>query len=78
MNNIGLIYWDRGDADKTIEYLMKAKKINDRLGTKNTHDYADLLYNMGCVFLVKKDLGKAERCYAESWRIRKKLRRSGK
>ncbi len=44
-NNIGYMYQDKGDLDKTIEYLNKGLEIQERLFTSQDHEELATTYN---------------------------------
>ena len=51
--NIGIIYWDKGQPDRTLEYFLNSQSIRDRLGLQNTISYARLINNMAVLYEKK-------------------------
>jgi len=57
LGNIGLIYKDKGDLDKALEYLKKALRINRGIGYRQGE--ANDLGNIGIIYKDKGDLDNA-------------------
>ena len=53
MMNIGIVYWNKGQLDRALEYYLNCQSIMDKLGLQNTADYANLMYNMAVLYETK-------------------------
>ena len=68
-NNIGLVYSDKGDYDKALEFLNKAMTIRKaKLGEEHT-DVATSYNNIGVVYYNKEDYDKALEYYNKALTI---------
>jgi signal transduction histidine kinase len=71
LNNIGLIYWNLSNYDKTLEYYQKSLKIFEEL--ENKRHIAHLLNNIGIVYKSLNDQDKALDYYLRSLKIKEQL-----
>jgi len=69
MMNIGLVYWNKGQLDRALEYYLNSQSIMDRLGLQNTTNYASLMMNIGLVYRNKGQLDRALEYYLNSQSI---------
>jgi TolB-like protein len=63
MMNIGIVYWNKGQLDRALEYYLNSKSIYDRLGLQNTAGYANLMYGMAMVYEKQGQRDMAGRYY---------------
>jgi protein O-GlcNAc transferase len=63
MNNIGNVYQHKGQLDRALEYYLKDKSIEDRLGLQNTVGYAMLMNNMAVLYEKQGQRNMAGRCF---------------
>jgi TolB-like protein len=70
MMNIGIVYGNKGDLDRKLEYCKKSQNTRDALGLQNTAGYASLMNNIGIVYHRKGDLDRALEYYGKSQNIR--------
>jgi tetratricopeptide (TPR) repeat protein len=54
LGNIGIVYQNKGELDKALEYYGKALKLNEELGKKG--GIAAELGNIGNVYKIKGEL----------------------
>jgi TolB-like protein/tetratricopeptide (TPR) repeat protein len=66
MNNIGTIYKEKGQLERSLEYYLKSQFTYDNLKTQNTADYAYLMNNIGAVYWIKGQLGRVLEYYLKS------------
>jgi TolB-like protein/tetratricopeptide (TPR) repeat protein len=59
MMDIGLVYGDKGQLDRALEYFLNSQSIMDRLGLKNTAGYAGLMTNIGVIYGKNGQLDRA-------------------
>ena len=57
-NNIGLVYYEKGDLDKALEYHQRALTIKER-DAPNSLTVATSYNNIGLVYYEKGDLDQA-------------------
>ena len=67
LGNIGLVYSDKGDLDKALEYYQQALKIHRDIGYKLGE--ASALGNIGLVYSNKGDLNKALKYFQQALKI---------
>ena len=71
-NNIGLVYDEKGDYGKALEYHQKALTIREKvLGTEHP-DTASTYNNIGWVYREQGEYAKALDYYTKAYQIRKK------
>jgi tetratricopeptide (TPR) repeat protein len=63
MMNIGIVYRNKGQLDRALEYFTATQSIWDRLGLQNTAHYALLLYNMAVLYEKQGQRDMAGRYY---------------
>ncbi len=63
MNNIGVVYANKGQLDRALEYYLNSQSIRDKLGLQNTAGYASLMMNIGNVYTDKGQLDRALEYY---------------
>ena len=73
LNNIGLVYSDRGDYGKALEYHDEALKIWTELFGQTHPGVAAPLSNIGSVYYDRGDYGKALEYFDEALKIRTEL-----
>lgn len=73
LNNIGLVYSDRGDYGKALEYHDEALKIRTGLFGQNHPDVATSLSLIGLVYYNRGDYGKALEHFDEALKIQTTL-----
>jgi tetratricopeptide (TPR) repeat protein len=66
MNSFGIVYDEKGDFDKTLEYYNKSKEIYENLKMQTTKDYAMIMMNTGNGYHQKDELDKALEYYNKS------------
>ena len=69
LNNIGLVYSDRGDYGKALEYHDEALKIWTELFGQTNPGVATSLSNIGLVYSARGDYGKALEYFDEALKI---------
>jgi len=67
LGNIGLIYSDKGDLDKALEYHQQALKIDREIGYKQGE--ASDLGNIGLIYRAKGDLDKALEYHQQALKV---------
>ena len=71
-NNIGLVYDNKGEYDKALEYYQKSLAIKlKQLGPEHP-SVAISYHNMAYVYKAKKDLAKAKEYWEKAYAIRLK------
>lgn len=73
MTNMGYVFFSKGDMDMAMEYHLKSKTIQDKLGLKNTAGYSDLMMNMGNVYSDKGKKVEAGKYFRKAYEIYKNL-----
>jgi TolB-like protein/tetratricopeptide (TPR) repeat protein len=73
MNNIGIVYWRKGQLDRALEYYLNSQSIYNRLGVQNTANYAMLMMNIGAVYRSKGQLDRALEYYLNSQSVNDRL-----
>ncbi len=63
MDNIGLVYYNKGDYPKALEYYERCLEIETKIKGKDSIDVAETLNNIGSVYYNKGDYPKALECY---------------
>ncbi|MHA1341163.1 MAG: tetratricopeptide repeat protein [Promethearchaeota archaeon] len=71
LGNMGLIYNDKGEPDKALEYHQKAYKIHEELGNKR--GMASQLENMGNIYASKGEPDKTLELYQKAYKIHEEL-----
>lgn len=70
-NNIGLIYYNKGDYDRAMEYYNKSLNIKERIGDEP--GMASTYYNIFLIYETKGNINKAiyylEKCVEIECRI---------
>ena len=69
MDNMGLVYQDKGHLDHALKYYLISQSIRDRLGLQNAADYAVLMMNIGNVYQSKGQLDRSLEYYINSQTI---------
>ena len=72
-NNIGVIYSDKGDYDKALEYHLKAMEIRESVLGANHPDTAMSYNNIGNVYFYKGDYDKALEYYLKAVKIKESV-----
>ncbi len=67
MNNIGAVYYSKGDLDGALRYYKDSQRVQDRLGLQGTAGYASLLNNIGLLYLKKGNISMAGKYFRESY-----------
>ena len=73
MMNIGIVYWNKGQLDRALEYYTASQSIWDRLGLQNTDGYAALMMNIGTVYDTTGQLDRALEYFTAAQSIRDRL-----
>ena len=68
-NNIGNVYFYKGDYDRALEYYLKAVKIKESVLGGNHPDTAMSFYNIGMIYSAKGDYDKALEYYLKAVKI---------
>ena len=71
INNIGIIYDEKGDYQKALEYYFEARRIFERM--QNPANIAMVISNIGIVLKAQKEYRKVVRIYHEALTIYKKI-----
>jgi tetratricopeptide (TPR) repeat protein/TolB-like protein len=73
MNNMGIIYTNKGQLDRGLEYYLNSQSIMDSLGQKKTAGYAGLTMNIGVAYYQKGQLDRALEYYLNAQSIHDRL-----
>ena len=73
MMNIGVVYENKGQLDRALEYYLNSQSIMDRLGLQNTAGYTRLMMNIGNVYWNKGQLDRALEYYLNCQSIKDRL-----
>jgi len=71
IGNIGMVYNQRGESPKALEYYFKALKINEKIG--NLKSQANNLTNIGNVYYYQKDDSSALVYYLKALKINEQI-----
>jgi tetratricopeptide (TPR) repeat protein len=71
LNNIGLIYYDKGDLERAQKYYQDALDINRKIGYKEGE--AGQLGNIGLIYYDKGDLERAQKYYQDALDIDRRI-----
>ena len=69
LNNTGLAMFDSGKAKEASGYIERAFEMRRRILSPDDPELGSSYVNMGFVHHLRKDIGKAEECYAEASRL---------
>ena len=72
-NDIGLVYWQKGEYDKALEYHTKALEIEEKVLGSEHPDTATSYNNIGLVYSDKGEHDKALEFYIKALEIREKV-----
>jgi tetratricopeptide (TPR) repeat protein len=67
LNNIGTVYFEKGEPDKAYEYFLKSKDLFEREG--NRAGIGRSLNNIGMIYIKKDELDKALQNFLEAKKI---------
>jgi tetratricopeptide (TPR) repeat protein len=70
-NDLGLLYQDKGEWDKAIEYHQRSLEIKEKVGDE--HGMAYTFNNLGTVYLDKREWDRAIEYYQRSLEIKEKV-----
>ena len=73
MNNIGVVYREKGQLDRALEYYLKDTSIMNGLGLQNTASYANLMTCIGNVYGDKGQIDLALKHYLKAQYIHDSL-----
>lgn len=71
LNNIGIVYFYKGEMDKALEYFYKTGELCEREGNENCK--GSVLNNIGLIYSVRDELDKALDYFLRSIEIREKM-----
>ena len=72
MNNIAIVYEEKGRLDQAVDYYQKALELKKKVG--DTYGYANTSKNLGWISLTKKDYKQADFYLHQSLEIAKKIK----
>jgi tetratricopeptide (TPR) repeat protein len=74
LNNIGSVYYSKGDYNKALENYNKCFEINTKIKGADSIDVAGTLSNIGSVYYSKGDYNKALENYNKCLEINTKIK----
>jgi adenylate cyclase len=71
LNNIGLVYKERGDLTKALDYQLRSLEVSKEIGHKK--DIANALNNIGLLYGIQGQYAQAIDYHQQSLRVRQEL-----